>query len=229
MNDQRKTDFMNIFASHVDHLDDLLEQQWHLIEDCTEENQDSLIADSRDIMLHAHRAILSSCRRCKLHAGRINMVYGEGNHNAEVMFVGEGPGQNEDETGHPFVGKAGQLLDKIIEAMGLSRRDVYIANIIKCRPPNNRNPEHDEILACKKFLDQQILIIEPKIIVTLGTPAVKTLLETDRGIMSLRGQFSDYRGIPLLPTYHPSYLLRNPAAKKDAWEDIQKVMRFLKE
>ena len=111
----------------------------------------------------------------------------------------------------------------------MERRIVYIANIIKCRPPNNRNPEHDEILACKKFLDQQILIIEPKIIVTLGTPAVKTLLETDRGIMSLRGQFSDYRGIPLLPTYHPSYLLRNPAAKKDAWEDIQKVMRFLKE
>ncbi|MFC1850929.1 uracil-DNA glycosylase family protein [candidate division CSSED10-310 bacterium] len=172
---------------------------------------------------------LTKCSLCKLSQNRKKLVYGEGNPAANLMFIGEGPGEMEDETGRPFVGPAGQLLDKIIEAMGLARSDVYIANIVKCRPPANRDPETDEIQTCQPFLDTQIALIQPKIIVTLGAPATRTLLNTSTTIGKLRGNYHHYKGIPVLPTYHPSYLLRTPARKRETWQDVQKVMQFLKQ
>ena len=159
---------------------------------------------------------------------RKNIVFGSGNEKAEIVFVGEAPGEDEDIQGKPFVGKAGQLLTKIIEAMGLKRDDVYIANIIKCRPPNNRNPLEDEISACEPFLKEQLRIINPKIICALGTFAAQTLLKTKEKISSLRGKFYIYEGIKLMPTFHPAYLLRNPNDKKYTWEDVQKIMADIK-
>lgn len=169
------------------------------------------------------RADLGDCPRCKLSQSRTHIVFGEGNPTADLMFVGEGPGQQEDQQGRPFVGKAGQLLDKIIEAMGLSRADVYIANVVKCRPPENRVPEPDEVGACEPFLFRQIDIIKPKVIVALGGTALKCLLSEEAKITRMRGQFTEYRGTKLMPTYHPAFLLRNPDAKKDVWEDMKKV------
>ena len=154
------------------------------------------------------RRDLGNCTRCKLHPGRTNLVFGVGNPKARLLFVGEGPGRDEDLQGEPFVGPAGQLLTKIIEAIGLAREDVYIANVVKSRPPNNRNPEPDEIEACLPFLERQIAAIRPAILVGLGNVPVKTLLNTTRGITSLRGKWQEYRGIPFMPTFHPSYLLR---------------------
>ena len=175
--------------------------------------------------LVAVREELGDCTRCKLHKGRKNIVFGEGNPNALLVFVGEGPGQEEDVQGRPFVGAAGQLLtDIIVKGMKLNREDVYICNIVKCRPPDNRNPEPDEILACEPFLIKQLQAIKPKIIIGLGNVAVKTLLKTKEGITSLRGTWKTYQGIPLMPTFHPAYLLRNPKDKKQVWEDIQQVM-----
>jgi uracil-DNA glycosylase family 4 len=174
------------------------------------------------------REELGDCTRCKLHAGRKNIVFGEGNPNAGLVFVGEGPGQEEDVQGRPFVGAAGQLLtDIIVKGMKLSREDVYICNIVKCRPPNNRNPEPDEILACEPFLIKQIQAIKPKIIIGLGNVAVKTLLKTKEGITSLRGIWKTYQGIPLMPTFHPAYLLRTPSDKRLVWDDIKKVLAEL--
>lgn len=176
--------------------------------------------------LVAVREELGDCARCKLHKGRKTLVFGEGNPNAALVFVGEGPGQEEDEQGRPFVGAAGQLLtDIIVKGMKLKREDVYICNIVKCRPPDNRNPETDEILACEPFLIKQLRAIKPKIIIGLGSVAVKTLLKTKESITSLRGKWRDYQGIPLMPTFHPAYLLRKPADKKLVWDDIQKVMK----
>jgi len=172
------------------------------------------------------RAELGDCRRCKLCSGRTNIVFGVGNPKAELVFVGEGPGADEDEQGIPFVGKAGQLLTKMIEAMGLQREQVYICNIVKCRPPNNRNPEPDEVAACEPFLRAQLGAIEPKVIVALGKLAAQTLLRDNTPITRLRGSWRDFGGIPLMPTFHPAYLLRNPAEKKNAWLDLRQVMKF---
>jgi uracil-DNA glycosylase len=168
------------------------------------------------------------CHLCPLGKTRRNLVFGDGNPHAKVVFVGEAPGADEDEQGLPFVGRAGHLLTKIIEAMGLSRKEVYICNILKCRPPQNRNPLPDEITACEPFLKQQLKIISPQIICALGTFAAKTLLRTEVPISVLRGRFHLYEGIKLMPTYHPAYLLRNPSAKKAVWEDVQLIMKELK-
>lgn len=170
---------------------------------------------------------IGDCHRCKLCEKRTHIVFGEGNPNARLMFVGEGPGEQEDLQGRPFVGRAGQLLDKIIEAMGLKRSDVFIANVVKCRPPNNRLPEPDEVSACKPFLLKQIEVIKPEIIVALGSTALKCLFRPDVQITKMRGKFTDFNGVKLMPTYHPAYLLRNPPAKKDVWEDMKVVMKEL--
>jgi uracil-DNA glycosylase len=171
-----------------------------------------------------------ACTRCKLHTlGRTQVVFGVGNPEARLMFVGEAPGADEDEQGIPFVGRAGQLLTKIIEAIDLTREDVYIANVIKCRPPQNRNPEPDEVDACEPFLFQQIDAIKPKVIVALGKFGAQTLLRTDAPISRLRGRVYDFRGAKLIPTFHPAYLLRNPSAKREVWEDMKLVKRLLTE
>ncbi len=174
------------------------------------------------------RAHIGDCTRCKLHTlGRTQVVFGSGNPNADLMFVGEAPGADEDEQGVPFIGRAGQLLTKIIEAIGLTRDDVYIANVIKCRPPGNRNPEPDEIAECEPFLLKQIETIRPKVIVALGTFAAHTLLRTGAPISKLRGTFHEYHGAQLLPTFHPAYLLRSPDKKRDVWDDMKKVRAVL--
>lgn len=174
------------------------------------------------------RAFIGDCTRCELHTlGRKQVVFGAGNPNADLMFVGEAPGADEDEQGVPFIGRAGQLLTKIIEAIGLTRDDVYIANVIKCRPPGNRNPEPDEIAECEPFLLKQIETIRPKVIVALGTFAAHTLLRTDAPISKLRGRFHEYHGAQLLPTFHPAYLLRSPEKKRDVWDDMKKVRAVL--
>ena len=178
--------------------------------------------------LVAVRTEIGDCTRCKLHAmGRRQIVFGVGNPDADLMFVGEAPGGDEDIQGIPFVGRAGQLLTKIIEAIGLQRADVYIANVIKCRPPGNRNPEQDEVETCEPFLFQQIDIIKPKVIVALGTFAARALLRTLDPISRLRGRVYDYRGAKLIPTFHPAYLLRNPSSKREVWEDMKVVRRLL--
>jgi DNA polymerase len=177
--------------------------------------------------LAAIRADIGECTRCKLHPGRTHLVFGVGNPEARLMFVGEGPGADEDEQGIPFVGRAGQLLTQIIKAMGFERDDVYIANVVKCRPPGNRNPEPDEIEICEPFLLRQIEAIRPQVIVALGKFAAQTLLRSDVPITRLRGQFLKLRDIDVMPTFHPSYLLRNPAAKREVWEDMKQVMARL--
>jgi DNA polymerase len=192
--------------------------------------------DSKTVLLAALRTDIGDCTRCKLHTGRSHLVFGTGNPQAELMFVGEAPGEDEDRRGQPFVGKAGQLLTRIIRAMGLPREEVYIANIIKCRPPRNRNPEPDEIETCSPFLRRQIEIIRPKVICALGNFAAQTLLATGQKISQLRGRFhalppsfsdGEAAGIKVMPTFHPAYLLRNPEDKKRVWEDMQMIMREL--
>jgi uracil-DNA glycosylase family 4 len=173
------------------------------------------------------RENLGECTRCKLHGTRHKIVFGDGNPKAELVFVGEGPGADEDAQGLPFVGRAGKLLTQMIEAMGLQRKDVYICNVVKCRPPENRQPEEDEVSTCSPFLMRQIDTIAPKVIVCLGAVAAKTLLQTNRGISQFRGQWLEFRGRKLLATYHPAYLLRNPPAKSEVWKDLQKVMAVL--
>jgi uracil-DNA glycosylase family 4 len=173
------------------------------------------------------RTDLGECTRCKLHGTRHTIVFGDGNSKAELLFVGEGPGADEDAQGLPFVGRAGKLLTQMIEAMGLQRKDVYICNVVKCRPPENRQPEEDEVSTCSPFLLRQIDFIAPKVIVCLGAVAAKTLLQTNRGISQFRGEWLEFRGRKLLATYHPAYLLRNPPAKSEVWKDLQKVMAVL--
>ena len=170
---------------------------------------------------------LAGCTRCKLHRRRTNIVFGVGNPHAELVFVGEGPGHDEDVQGIPFVGRAGQLLTQMINAMGLSREDVYIANVVKCRPPENRAPEKDEVATCLPFLLRQLTNISPKVIVCLGSVAAQALLNTNKAISHFRGQWLDFRGAKLMATYHPAYLLRNPHAKPEVWADLKKVMAFL--
>jgi DNA polymerase len=168
-----------------------------------------------------------NCTRCKLHKARTNIVFGVGNPKAELIFVGEGPGHDEDVQGEPFVGRAGKLLTQMIEAMGLRRQDVYICNVVKCRPPENRLPEKDEIATCSPFLYRQLGVIQPKVICCLGACSAQTLLNTNQGISRYRGEWFDYRGSKLIATYHPAYLLRNPNAKGEVWKDLQKVMAVL--
>ncbi|MDD5634220.1 MAG: uracil-DNA glycosylase [Candidatus Omnitrophica bacterium] len=170
---------------------------------------------------------ISVCDLCPLAKTRTHAVPGEGNPKAELMFIGEAPGRDEDQQARPFVGRAGQLLTKIIEAIGLRREDVFIANILKCRPPENRNPLPGEIVKCSPYLVEQIDLVKPKIICALGKFAAQTLLNTEVPISKLRGKFHEYRGIKLMPTYHPAYLLRNPADKKEVWEDIKLVAKEL--
>jgi len=188
----------------------------------------TIFASSADA-LAAVRTEIGDCVRCKLHAqGRRQIVFGVGNPSADLMFVGEAPGADEDVQGIPFVGRAGQLLTKIIEAIDLKRDDVYIANVIKCRPPGNRNPEQDEVETCEPFLFQQIDVIKPKVIVALGTFAARALLRTLDPISRLRGRMFEYRGAKLIPTFHPAYLLRNPSSKREVWEDMKVVRKLLK-
>jgi DNA polymerase len=177
--------------------------------------------------LRAVRADLGECTRCKLAGGRTRLVFGVGNPDAELMFVGEGPGADEDLQGEPFVGRAGQLLTRMIEAMGFARSEVYIANVVKCRPPGNRDPEPDEVSACEPFLAAQIAAVRPKVLVALGRFAVQTLLRDPTPVSRQRGTWRDYQGVRLMPTFHPAYLLRNPPEKKKAWEDLQLVMKEL--
>jgi uracil-DNA glycosylase len=181
----------------------------------------------KTVTLSEVKSELGDCQRCSLGGTRTNIVFGEGNPKAEIAFVGEAPGGDEDIQGRPFVGRAGQLLTKIIAAMGLKRSDVYICNILKCRPPGNRNPKPEEIAACEPFLIKQLEAINPRVICALGTFAAHTLLKTDVPITVLRGKFHSYHGIQLMPTYHPAYLLRNAGAKKQVWEDVQKIMKAL--
>ena len=182
-------------------------------------------SDPLDDTLENIREQLNGCQRCKLSRGRTQLVFGEGHPSADLVFIGEGPGYYEDQQGKPFVGKAGELLTRIIQAIGLYREYVYIANIVKCRPPNNRDPEPDEIAACEPFLLRQLEMIQPKIICALGRVAAQALLKTTTPISKLRGRFHDYHGIKLMPTYHPAYLLRNPQDKRLVWEDMQMIQR----
>ena len=180
--------------------------------------------------LQSIRNELGECTRCKLHElGRQQIVFGVGDPKARLMFVGEAPGRDEDAQGVPFVGRAGKLLTKIIESIGLDREQVYIANVIKCRPPKNRNPEHDEVEKCEPFLFTQIDSVRPLVIVALGSFAARTLLQSETTISRLRGQVYDYRGTQLIPTFHPAYLLRNPGRKRDVWEDMKRVKALLLE
>jgi DNA polymerase len=179
------------------------------------------------ITLEDVRKELGDCKRCKLHRGRKTIVFGEGNEKATLMLIGEGPGYDEDVQGRPFVGKAGQLLTKILQSINLPREEVYIANIIKCRPPQNRNPESDEIQSCHPFLMKQINVIQPKIICALGTFSAQTLLKTNTKITALRGKLFDLEGIKVMPTYHPAFLLRNPDKKREVWEDMKKIVELL--
>jgi len=179
------------------------------------------------VSLESVREEIGECTRCKLHKGRTNLVFGVGNPKARLMFVGEAPGEDEDKKGEPFVGKAGQLLTRMIEAMGLRREDVYICNTVKCRPPNNRNPEPDELASCEPFLKGQLAAVQPEAIVTLGKFAAQELLRDETPISRLRGTWREYEGIPVMPTFHPAYLLRSPQEKGKVWDDLQKVMKKL--
>jgi len=181
----------------------------------------------KDDTLLKIREDMGDCTRCKLHKARNKIVFGDGNPKAQLVFVGEGPGADEDAQGLPFVGRAGKLLTQMIEAMGLQRKDVYICNVVKCRPPENRTPEPDEVQTCSPYLLRQIDAINPKVLVCLGAVAAKTLLETTRGISQFRGEWLEWRGRKLMATYHPAYLLRNPNAKGEVWKDLQKVMAEL--
>jgi uracil-DNA glycosylase family 4 len=180
-----------------------------------------------DQSLEAIRGDIGDCTRCRLHQQRTNIVFGEGDPNARLMFVGEGPGADEDASGRPFIGRAGQLLNKIIAAMGFRREDVYIANVVKCRPPGNRNPERDEVATCDPFLLRQIAFIRPRVIVTLGLPAFQCLLKSSDSMSRARGQWRDWNGIKVMPTFHPAYLLRSPDKKRETWEDMRKVRDYL--
>ncbi|MFN2632412.1 MAG: uracil-DNA glycosylase [Thermoanaerobaculia bacterium] len=175
----------------------------------------------------ALKEFLAGCPRCKLAGTRTQIVFGQGNPKADLMFVGEAPGRDEDEQGLAFVGRAGQLLTKIIEAMGLTRDGVYIANVLKCRPPSNRNPEPDEVESCRPFLNEQIRLVSPRVIVTLGSFAAQALLETGEPISRLRGRWQTARGVRVMPTFHPAFLLRSPERKKDVWQDMKQVRDYL--
>jgi DNA polymerase len=196
------------------------------IRDVFSRGQPALVAGSM-ADLGALARFVDGCQRCKLAGSRTQIVFGQGNPSADLMFVGEAPGRDEDEQGLAFVGRAGQLLTKIIEAIGMKREDVFICNVLRCRPPNNRNPEPDEVAACRPFLEETIRLVAPRAIVTLGTFAAQALLETDEPIGRLRGRWREARGVRVMPTFHPAFLLRSPERKKDVWEDMKVVRDFL--
>jgi len=198
-----------------------------LAEELVLENSESLIPDIIGNGLPGLKKDLSQCKKCSLGKSRTHLVFGTGNTNADLIFVGEAPGHDEDLQGEPFVGKAGQLLTKIIQAIDLKREDVYICNVLKCRPPENRNPLPEEIEACEPFLIKQIKLINPKAICALGKFAAQTLLKSEAPISKMRGRFHNYHGVPLMPTYHPAFLLRNPNMKRAVWEDIQLIQKVL--
>ncbi|CAB5084970.1 Uracil-DNA glycosylase, family 4 (EC [Olavius algarvensis associated proteobacterium Delta 3] len=217
--DQVKATLEFLAASGVTGFD-CSEETLERVEQWTRWNNEAQRSESlEDIQID-----LGDCRRCGLSETRTRIVFGEGNPDARLVFVGEGPGYDEDKQGRPFVGAAGKLLTKIIRAMGLEREDVFICNIIKCRPPKNRNPMPDEIETCSPFLERQLAAIQPEVICALGKFAAQTLLNTQTPISRLRGRFHDYQGVPLMPTFHPAYLLRNPEGKRATWEDIQQIM-----
>jgi uracil-DNA glycosylase len=234
---------MNQLAEHLRFYQELgvaginRDPKWRRREDATQAPSEAAaepeivpvtIARSGAEALAAIREDLGECTRCKLHTqGRTQIVFGVGNPAADIMFVGEAPGADEDLQGVPFVGRAGQLLTKMIAAMGFSRDEVYIANVLKCRPPGNRNPEPDEIARCEPFLFRQLASVEPKVVIALGAFAARTLLKTDEPISRLRGRVFDYRGAKLIPTFHPSFLLRSPGFKREAWEDLKKALALL--
>ncbi len=186
-----------------------------------------LRADDSAPRLADLRQEIGDCRRCRLHEGRSKLVFGDGSPTARLVFVGEAPGFEEDRQGLPFVGRAGQLLDKMIQAIGMSRLEVYICNVVKCRPPQNRNPDADEVAACSPFLRRQIETIKPRVLCLLGNYATQTLLQTTLNISQLRGKPLFWRGIPVVATFHPAYLLRNPGHKAATWSDLIRVMEFL--
>lgn len=185
------------------------------------------VIEAQDVSLEAIREDIGECVRCKLHEHRTKIVFGEGNPEAKLVFIGEGPGADEDASGRPFVGRAGQLLDKIIQAIGLKREDVYISNVVKCRPPGNRTPERDEVATCEQFLFRQLALIRPQVIVALGSPAFQCILRTKETITRARGEWRDWNGIKVMPTFHPAYLLRSPDKKREAWDDMKKVRDYL--
>lgn len=203
--------------------------------DWTEKQDDEMSGSARDTVQKKDEALvrlreeIGDCTRCRLCRNRKNIVFGEGLSEAELMFVGEGPGRDEDIQARPFVGSAGKLLTSLIEKMGMKREGVYIANIVKCRPPNNRDPEEDEIATCRPFVERQIEIISPTVIITLGRVSTQALLNTKVPISRLRGTFCEFRGVPVMPTFHPAYLLRNPKDKWLTWDDVQKVLAKLKD
>ena len=213
--------------------------QFEYLSDLGIENQAAALPDANmdqpyletnadlEITLDAIRAELGDCKRCELAASRTKIAYGVGNPNARLVLVGEAPGREEDLRGEPFVGEAGQLLDRILLAMGMQRDEVYICNVLKCRPPNDRDPLPEEVATCEAFLTRQIAAIRPQVIIGLGRFAVHSLLKTKEPISRLRGEWQQYHGVPLMPTYHPAYLLRNPESKRDVWEDMKEVMRLL--
>jgi uracil-DNA glycosylase family 4 len=190
----------------------------------------SQTAPDKEVLLKRLREEIGDCRKCKLSGKRTNIVFGEGNPDARLMFIGEAPGREEDRQARPFVGDAGKLLTRLIEKMGFKREDVYIANIVKCRPPMNRDPENDEMEQCRGFLERQIEIIKPDVIMSLGRISALTLIGNDKlKISAIRGKFFDYQGVPLMPTFHPAYLMRNPKDKWLTWNDAQKVLERLED
>jgi len=204
------------------------EPHWTARAESTEQRAEAPRLEPNTDTLPSIREDIGDCTRCKLcKLGRKQIVFGVGNPHADLMFVGEAPGRDEDIQGEPFVGRAGQKLTQIIEAIGLKREDVYIANVIKCRPPENRNPEPDEVDACEQFLFRQVDVIKPKVIVALGTFAARSLLKSEEPISKLRGRVYDYRGASLIPTFHPAYLLRNPSSRREVWEDMKKARALL--
>ena len=219
------TDVRRALASWVGYLGDIGVRELSLREPDPREPERPNPSDRPDpaAALHAIREEIGDCKRCKLCEARTNIVFGVGDPNAKLMFVGEGPGADEDARGEPFVGRAGQKLNEMIRAIGLERKDVYIANVVKCRPPGNRDPEPDEVKTCSPFLFRQIESIRPAVIVALGSPATKTLLETKAGITSLRGRWGAFRGIPVMPTFHPAYLLRSYTSenRRMVFEDLK--------
>jgi uracil-DNA glycosylase len=200
----------------------------HLVEDNSSMPKSKATTSDPTSALRLVREDIGDCTRCRLHKqGRKQIVFGVGNPQAEIMFIGEAPGADEDQQGEPFVGRAGQLLNNMITAMGIRREDVYIANIIKCRPPGNRTPERDECDTCSPFLMRQIEVVKPKIVVALGAVAAKTLLGVNDAMINLRGRIYDFKKTKLAVTYHPAYLLRDPRQKKETWKDLQMVMKYL--
>ena len=224
------TDIRWRFGQVVTTVREYVEEQMQLGFLELEENENQLrerTSSYADLDLTGLRELAVACEKCELSKTRTHVVFGTGNEQADLMFVGEAPGADEDQQGQPFVGRAGQLLTKIIEASGLTRDQVYIANVLKCRPPGNRNPKSSEIESCEPYLIRQVMLIQPKVICALGTFAAQMILRTDAKISNLRGNFHSYHGIKVMPTYHPAYLLRNPGGKRQVWEDIQKVVAEL--